>query len=281
MKKYAIALGGFDGLHIGHMAVIGSVIGRGLTPAVLLLEPLPRVHFFGENPKLLISESQRERLLTDLGVELLYANFEDIKDYSPLKFFEDILVDGFNAGALACGYNYRFGCEGRGSSDMLEAFCRERDIALSIAQPVYYGGEAVSSTRIRAALEGGDIVSANAMLGREFGYCLEVVHGDHIGGRLLGCPTINQLFPDKMVVPRYGVYESQTNINGVWLRSVTNIGRRPSFQSDEQRSETHIIGFDGDLYGKSIEVRLLKYKRGEMKFSSLDELKAQLERDRS
>ena len=91
---------------------------------------------------------------------------------------------------------------------------------------------------------------------------------------------IAQLFPEGLIVPKYGVYASRTCVNGEWYRSVTNIGRRPSFENDEQRSETHIIGYDGDLYGKFIEVRLQKYKRGEMKFESLDELKAQLEKDK-
>ena len=281
--KRAVALGNFDGLHSGHTAVIEkakSLAQRGFTPCVLLLDPLP-CNVEGFTPhKALITDSEKEKLLSEMGVEVVKIDFLKIKDYEPVRFFEDIIIKELNAGAVSCGFNYRFGKDGKGDSALLQSLCKAADIAFCVSEAVEYEGLPISSTRIRNALENGEIEKANAMLGRSFGYTLRVVHGDKIG-RLLDCPTINQLFPEELIVPKYGVYSSEAEIDGKWLRSVTNIGRRPSFENDEQRSETHIIGFNGDLYGQLVEVRLLSYKRGEKKFSSLDELKEQLSKDKA
>ncbi|MBR3753926.1 MAG: riboflavin biosynthesis protein RibF [Clostridia bacterium] len=281
--KRAVALGNFDGLHLGHTAVIEkakSLAQRGFTPCVLLLDPLP-CNVEGFTPhKALITDSEKEKLLGDMGVEVVKIDFLKIKDYEPERFFEDIIIKKLNAGAVSCGFNYRFGKGGKGDSTLLESLCRSAGITFCASEAVEFEGLPISSTRIRSALENGQIEKANAMLGRAFGYTLRVVHGDKIG-RLLDCPTINQLFPEELIVPKYGVYSSEAEIDGKWLRSVTNIGRRPSFENDEQRSETHIIGYNGDLYGQLVEVRLLSYKRGEKKFSSLDELKEQLSKDKA
>ena len=280
--KRAVALGNFDGLHSGHTAVIEkakAMAQNGLVPCVLLLDPLP-CNVEGFTPhKALITDSEKEKLLGKMGVEVVKIDFMKIKDYEPERFFEDIIIKKPNAGAVSCGFNYRFGKDGSGDSALLASLCRAAGVAFFASEAVEYEGLPISSTRIRNALENGEIEKANAMLGRAFGYTLEVVHGDKIG-RLLDCPTINQLFPEELIVPKYGVYSSEAKIDGKWLRSVTNIGRRPSFDSDEQRSETHIIGFKGDLYGQLTEIRLLSYKRGERKFSSLDELKEQLSKDK-
>lgn len=281
-KKRAIALGNFDGLHIGHTAVIGAVVRAaqlGFVPTVLLLDPLPCVALNRREGKALIMPDEKYKLLDAMGVEVIRVDFDKIKDYAPEEFFGKILLCELNAGMLSCGFNYRFGKGGSGDSALLSSLCASAGISLAVQSAVSLEGEAVSSTRIRSAIECGDIELANRMLGREFGYTLTVVHGDHLG-RKLGCPTLNQLFPDGFIVPKYGVYSSRTCIDGVWYRSVTNIGIRPSFENDEQRSETHVIGYCGDLYGKEIEVRLVSYRRGEMKFNSLDELKAQLEKDK-
>jgi riboflavin kinase/FMN adenylyltransferase len=143
---------------------------------------------------------------------------------------------------------------------------------------VEYKGEAVSSTRIRAELARGNLEDANAMLGRPFGYTLEVVEGEHIG-RTLGAPTLNQRFPPGFAVPKYGVYASQAFAGGEWRASVTNIGVRPCFGGTQLQSETHILAFAGDLYGVRVPVRLLRYLRGERRFASLEELKEQIGKD--
>ena len=275
-KKRAVALGNFDGLHIGHAAVINSAKAyKNMLPCVLLLDPLPSA-VTGEA---LMTVEEKQRLLDTFGVETVRIDFSAIKDWTPERFFDEIIVGKLNAGAVCCGFNYRFGKGGSGDSALLKSLCESRNIAFCECGAVEYENQPVSSTRIRTALKNGEIEKANAMLGRNFGYCLEVVHGDKIG-RLLDCPTINQLFPSELIVPKYGVYSSVVTLNGKQLRSVTNIGRRPSFEKDEERSETHIIDYCADLYGQKIDVRLLSYKRGEKKFDSLEELKAQLNIDK-
>ncbi len=276
-KKRAIALGNFDGLHLGHMAVINSAKQwRELNPCVLLLEPMP----FRRDGQALITDCDKSDLLRQNGFEVIKTDFLKVKDYEPERFFEEILVNQLNTGALCCGFNYHFGKNGKGNSSLLHSLCNDSGIDFFAAEPINFDGEPISSTRIRSALQSGEIEKANSMLGRNFSYKLRVVDGDKIG-RTIGFPTINQLFPRELIVPKYGVYSSSTVIGGKEYRSITNIGRRPSFENNEQRSETHILGFDGDLYGQNIRVSLLNYKRGEKKFSSLEELKEQLEKDKS
>lgn len=283
-KKRAIALGNFDGVHIGHAAVINAAMQAakeyGMVPTVLLLDPLPAAVINKDAVKELITEAEKEKLFAAMGVEVVRIDFKKVKDYAPQEFFVKILAGELNAGMLSCGFNYRFGRNGEGDSRLLSWLCEVTGVWLNIEPAVEHKGEAVSSTRIRKAIENGEIELANEMLGREFGYTFEVVHGDKLG-RQLDCPTINQLFPDGFIVPRYGVYASRACVDGEWYRSVTNIGRRPSFENDQQRSETHIIGYSGELYGKNIEVHLLSYKREEMKFDSLEALKTQLEIDKT
>lgn len=277
MLKTAIALGNFDGLHLGHLAVINGALDfaeNGFIPTVLLLDYPPSA-----TAKALMLKGEKEKSIKQLGLQTVNFDFEEIKNYSPQRFFKEILVDKLNAGAISCGFNYRFGKNAAGDTELLQALCNEAGVQLKISEPITLNGETISSTKIRSFIEQGDMLRANEMLGREFSYCLEVVHGDKIG-RTIGCPTINQLLPCGFIVPKYGVYRSVTEVDGKLYRSVTNIGIRPSFESDQQRSETNIIGFNGDLYGRFIEVRLQEYKRGEKKFNTLDELKAQLDKDR-
>ena len=282
-SKRSIALGSFDGLHRGHRAVIDrarSFAQRGWQPCVLLLEPSPAQVLGKTSAKRLMSFDYKRSELEKLGLDVIVLDFCAVKDLMPQEFFDRILCEQLNAGALTCGFNYHFGAGGCGSTALLRDLCRSAGVILQEIEPQTVDGQVVSSTLVRQALEQGDVARAERLLGHPFGYRFEVVHGDHIGGAVLDCPTINQLFPAEMLVPKYGVYASQTLLDGVWRRSVTNIGCRPSFESNEQRSETHIIGFDGDLYGQFIEVRLCRYKRGERKFSSMEELKRQLILDR-
>jgi riboflavin kinase/FMN adenylyltransferase len=143
---------------------------------------------------------------------------------------------------------------------------------------VNHGGSPVSSTRIRAAISEGNIADANIMLGREFSYKTEVVDGKK-RGRLLDAPTINQYFEPGFIIPKAGVYASVTTVDGREYPSVTNIGLRPTFENEDFRSETYIIGFEGNLYGRFIEVKLIKYLREEIRFSSEQALKDQIAAD--
>lgn len=280
-NKTAVALGSFDGLHTGHMSVIACALSFkecGLNPLVMLFDSHPLKALSGKAPSEILQPSMRNEILDSRGVEKTLISFEEIRDLSPRDFFTDILLGKLNAGAVCCGNNYRFGKNGAGGTEELKALCEEFGIELKISPEITYQGSPVSSTRIRKAIENGDIPLANAMLGREFRYKYTVVSGDQ-RGRLMGAPTINQHFEENFVIPKIGVYASVTIIGDKEYPSVTNIGLRPSFANEDLRSETCILGFSGDLYGQDIEVRLLQYLRGEMKFDSMDALGAQIKRD--
>ncbi len=282
MRKTAVALGSFDGLHRGHMSVIACTADFerecGLSPHVLLFDTHPMLVIKGTAPDKILQESLRDEILSESGVETTVIPFIYIKDMTCREFFEEILVVRLNAGAVCCGWNYRFGKGGEGDCETFRALCEEYGIMLKIVPHVDFDGEPISSTRIRKAVENGDIPLANEMLGREFRYKSTVVSG-HQRGRLIGAPTINQHFDKNFVLPKKGVYASITVVEGKEYPSVTNIGLRPSFENEDFRSETCILGFAGDLYGQDIEVRLAEYLRDEIKFDSMEKLSAQIEKD--
>ena len=276
----AVALGTFDGFHSGHKMVIDKArlsVGKS---AVLLFDQHPQKVLFKKSPGELITETQRNKLLKSWSVEPITVSFSEIMSLSYEEFFYKILVEKLGATALSCGFNYRFGANAKGNPENLRELCEKQGIELFVSDAVLFEGEPVSSTRIRSLIKQGDIESANAMLGREFSYDFLVVHGD-ARGRTIDSPTINQFFTEDFIVPQYGVYASCSIIDGKKYPSVTNVGVRPTIEgTSKERSETNIIGFEGDLYDKQISVQLLKKIREEMKFSGLDELRAQIARDR-
>lgn len=276
----AVALGTFDGFHSGHKMVIDKArlsVGKS---AVLLFDQHPQKVLFKKSPGELITETQRNKLLKSWSVEPITVSFSEIMSLSYEEFFYKILVEKLGATALSCGFNYRFGANAKGNPENLRELCKKQGIELFVSDAVLFEGEPVSSTRIRSLIKQGDIESANAMLGREFSYDFLVVHGD-ARGRTIDSPTINQFFTEDFIVPQYGVYASYSIIDGKKYPSVTNVGIRPTIEgTSKERSETNIIGFEGDLYDKQISVQLLKKIREEMKFSGLDELRAQIARDR-
>lgn len=275
-----VALGTFDGLHIGHKAVITSEKTEYERKIALMFAKHPQAELTGECPGMLITPEKEKEILLSWGVEPEYIDFSQISSLTPQEFVDEILVGKYNARSVACGFNYRFGRNAEGNTDTLMQLCAEREIKLTVVDKVEYKDEPVSSTRIRQALQNGDIESANAMLGRLFSYAFEVKHGDE-RGRLLGSPTINQFFEEDFQVPQYGVYASFTVVDGKKYNSVTNIGIRPTIGNSEKRSETNIVGFAGDLYGRYPEVFLVKKIRGEMQFGSLDELSLRIAADRA
>ena len=280
-NKTAVALGSFDGLHKGHMSVIACALSfreRGLVPLVMLFDSHPLLALTGKAPAKILQDSLRDEIIRSHGLESTVISFDEIKNYTCREFFEKIILSCLNAGAVCCGENYRFGKNNEGGCDELKALCSEYGVELKISHTVEDKGNPVSSTRIRQAIEGGDIPLANSLLGREFRYKQLVVSGDK-RGRLIGAPTINQHFDPDFVIPKIGVYASVTLLGGKEYPSVTNIGLRPSFANEDLRSETCILHFSGDLYGQEIEVHLLEYLRGEIKFGSMEALGNQIRTD--
>lgn len=277
-KKRAIALGAFDGLHRGHWQVINRTKQGNFTPSVLLFSAHPASVLAKSAPPALCTAGQRDALLQAAGIEILTVDFREIMSFSPRKFFEEILLKRFSAGLLNCGENYTFGRYRAGNVKTLQALCREYGVRLCVAKTVEVGGEPVSSTRIRQALSDGDVETANQMLGRPFSYAFPVVAGDK-RGRTLHFPTVNQFFPDGFIRPKCGVYASFAEIDGKRYPAVTNFGVRPTIGTQTVRSETYLVGFSGDLYGKSPEIQWLSYLRPEQKFPTLADLQAAIAED--
>lgn len=282
-KPSAVALGFFDGLHLGHIEVVKrALLKDGLCPVIFTFNDktlLPK--FKDKKGHCIITHEQKTELFSRIGAEYIYApDFNDVKDYSARDFVEKILKKLLCASVVVCGYDFRFGKGGEGNPATLTALCEEYGIACEVVPAVTVDGETVSSTVIREKIRNGDIEGANRCLGYELSYNLPVLKGKQIG-RTMGFPTINQKIPDYMVKPKNGVYKSWTITGGKTYRSITNIGVKPTVGYEgEALMETHIIGFEGDLYGENVAVALREHIRGEEKFESLEELKAQLEQDK-
>ena len=283
-RPSAVALGFFDGLHLGHIEVIKrALLKDGLCSVVFTFNDktsLPK--FSGKKGHCIITHEQKTEIFRNLGVERVYApDFGDVKDYTAREFVERILRDELNASVVVCGYDFRFGKGGEGNPDILRQLCAEYGMECEVVPAVAVDGVTVSSTVIREMIRNGDIEAANRFLGYELSYNLPVIQGNRIG-RTIGFPTINQAIPDYMVKPKNGVYKSWTIVGGRTYRSITNIGVKPTVgYTGESVMETHIIGFEGDLYGRTVRVALREFIRDEVRFRSLDELKRQIEADKA
>lgn len=279
-KSVSVALGTFDGLHWGHIAVLNKALSIPDTEcaAVTFKEP-PKV-YTGKSPvgMILSSEAKREKLYGMGVAHVRELCFEKVKDTPPDVFLRELFSE-YSVKALVCGENYRFGKGGSGDTQYLAEFGKDYGAEVCIVPFVCDGDKTVSSTLIRELISGGEVQAANGYLTEPYFFESTVEHGDS-RGRTLGFPTVNQTFPGFLVQPAPGVYVSLACVDGEKYRSVTNIGKRPTFVSDGRTvCETHIIGFTGDLYGKNVKISLLDRIRDEKTFSSSAELVSAIRED--
>ncbi len=280
-KRTAVALGNFDGMHVGHMAVLEaakSFESEGLLPVAVLFDEHSMKAITGKAPAMLMTVTERNRIINENGLRIETLVFNEIRDLSPSAFVEKILVGRLGAAAVCCGYNYRFGKGASGTAQTMSEICGRLGLKCRVSGEVDVDRCAVSSTKIRGFIENGEIEKANKMLGRPFGFSSRVIDGDK-RGRVLGFPTINQIIPEELAMPRFGVYQSVVTVNGEKFKGVTNVGRRRTVGTEKILSETHILDFDRDIYGENVDVRLIKFIRPEKKFSSFDELARQIKSD--
>ncbi|MBQ6570633.1 MAG: riboflavin biosynthesis protein RibF [Clostridia bacterium] len=271
-----MALGIFDGLHIAHTKIIGSAVDyakeHGCVPAVFTIKGSPK------DSLKLITRDMFDAQLDKMGVNFLVcSDFEDIRDLSPLGFFNH-LTNKYNVKAYFCGFNFRFGKKAEGDCDLLKKMCEEHGLECFVFPKYEVDGAPVSSSRIRQCLKDGDAELAAKLLGRPFSYNFTVVTGNKIG-RLMQTPTINQVFTDDFCVPKYGVYASYARVDGKVYHAVTNIGVKPTVGAERPLSETWIADFSGNLYGRNIEVGILKFLRPEQKFESIEALRTAILND--
>jgi riboflavin kinase / FMN adenylyltransferase len=285
-RPTVLTVGVFDGLHLGHQAIIRTVVERALlvdaVPTLITFDPHPRQVLKPDTaPPLLQTFHQKMEGLKSLGMQqVVVMEFNhELAAMSAEDFIGRFMHDALGAREVHLGKGFAFGRERRGNIELLREVSARLGFVAAEVPEVRVRGHRVSSTMIRRLLKAGRVNLARRMLGRAYG-----IEGTVVGGRRLGhqlsFPTAN-LEVENRVLPADGVYVTLTLVGGEWRRSVTNIGKRPTFGGDAQSHvEAHIIGFDGDLYGQTIRVRVLHRLRGEKKFSGVDELRAQIARDR-
>lgn len=274
-KPSAVALGFFDGVHTAHAKVISAAIGHENTvPTVLTFASDTNLPVSKVGYKLLQTEAQKAKRIEKLGVErLITLPFASVANLSPECFFHEILIGKLGAKVISCGYDYRFGKGASGDITLLEVLCRENGVTLLVTPVCTDHDTVISSTAIRQAVLEGDIPRANEMLGYRYTLEGEVVHGHHLGNTL-GFPTLNQMLPPGLLMPKFGVYASITYIGGKSYPSITNIGIKPTIEGERAPlAETHMLGTSGDFYGMYAEIELLHMMRPEKRFASLAELK--------
>lgn len=283
-NKTAIALGYFDGVHLAHMQVINKAVGfkvsKGLLPTVFSFT-LDNINPRKGDIKSILNERTKLEMFQRFGVKLVYMpNFSDLIEMSAEDFLKDVLLGTLNAGALVCGYDYTFGKNAKGDTDMLADFCAENNIELCMINPMQKNGEVISSTKIRKLIEEGRIVEANDMLGYSYFIKAPVERGNQLG-RNLGFPTMNQSLDSNQVTPKLGVYHSTVYIDEKIYKGVTNIGIKPTIEQANRKIsvETHVVGLDDEVYDKVVVVSLNKFMRPEERFESLDELQKAMKGD--
>ena len=281
-----VALGNFDGVHLGHQAVLRRAVEegrrRGERVVAATFDPHPRVVLApGSEPRLLTTlELRREALLRYGADEVRVIRFdEELSLKSPDEFVGDVLVGEIGAGAVVVGENFRFGHRAAGDVEDLERIMR-RFGGVAYAVPVRSedGEGAISSSRIRLLVGEGEVEEAARLLGRPYVLRGEVVVGDR-RGREIGFPTANVWPGPAQVVPARGVYAGFVRVGKQSYAACTNVGVAPTFERRESRVEAHLLDFDGDLYGRVVDVSFLRRIRAEKRFSGVDELKEQIARD--
>ena len=284
-KPTAVALGNFDGLHLGHRYLLERMLETADThtiiPAVCSFTPHPE-KYYGTMVPMISTTGQKTELLKEIGVKLFFQALFDLSfaTLPPERFMEEYIEKRLNAKAVIVGDDFRFGKDRQGDISSLEEFCKRRGMILLAVPRLEIDGKPISSTTIREAVASGNMEKVPKYLGRYFSCAGTVIHGDETG-RKIGFPTAN-IDPESELLPPDGIYAGYLDRNGVRHAAMIYVGNRPTVtDSGARRLEAHIIEYSGDLYGEYLEIFIVKKMREDRKFGSVDELRAQLERDKT
>lgn len=280
-----LTIGNFDGVHAGHRNFLSQIreiaIEKNCLVAVLTFVPHPRQILSPTNDYLINTYEERRCLLQEVGIDYLYEiNFtRDFSTLSPLEFLTKYIGDNKKIKDIFIGHDFAFGANKAGNYQVLKEFCSERSIGFFLGDEFHVNNSNVSSTIIRQTLKMGDIPLAHEYLKRDFFMSGRIIKG--FGrGKKIGFPTANIQYSEDRIVPKEGVYATKTFCDGSYYLSVTNIGRNPTFEGSEKISiETHILDFNRDIYGEEIRIHFISYLRGEVRFSSINELVEQIKKD--
>ena len=275
-NKRIFALGFFDGVHLGHQALLSECVrmarAMDAQTAAITFESHPQSLFRTDVPPLLSTLNDRFRLLLRYGVEHVYPFpvTAEVMGKPWQEFLEELIVCG--ACGFVCGDDFRFGRRGEGSAALLRQFCLERKIPCVIVPEQTLDGVRISSSYIRRQIESGDMATAVRYLGHGHMLTGTVVTGRRLGHKL-GFPTANIELPEGVIVPRHGVYACRAYVGQKGYMAVCNVGSRPTVQGHQVRTETWILDFSGDLYGQAVTLEFLYFLRPEQRFQSVDALK--------
>ncbi len=285
-RKRAVALGFFDGVHLGHQALLRRTAERaemlGLSPALLTFDRSPREFVTGTPVPLLTTVQERSRTARALfpGMEVITVPFDRAMMTMPWEDFVVMLSEVYRARWLVAGHDFRFGHRNSGTAALLREKAAELGLGCEIIPAVRLEGVTVSSTHIRALLERGEMEEAAQFLGRPFAVSGLVRHGKRLGSSRLGAPTVNLIPDPRQLVPAFGVYAARVTVDGAARPAVTNVGVRPTVDTDGGVTvESHLLEPIGELYGADCRVEFLRMLRPERRFNSLEALREQIARD--
>ena len=281
-----IALGSFDGLHIGHLSLIYKVVeiakknnGKSM---VFTFKNHPKTLIYKEHvPKLLMDNDRKVEILTTHKVDIVCFqefNLEFMK-MTPEEFVE-FLVFKYNVKGFVVGFNYKFGYKNLGNVELLQKLQNKYGYKLCVMDPCTYKEQVISSTRIRKSLEDGDVLDASKMLSLPYVLSGKVVHGKKLG-RTMGFPTANLKYNQNFILPKVGVYYTNIKVNNKIYKGITSVGNNPTVDGENLTIETYILDFNKDIYGEKIDISFIKKIRDMKKFNGVEELKDQLEKDKS
>ena len=282
--RTAVAVGKFDGIHLGHRRLLDTLLKQkdnGLITVVITFDPPPEVFLGKSENKQLLTNAEKEKILTALGIENLYyyPMNETNAAMSAENFVRDILLDMFNMAYICAGEDIRFGKGGSGDCEFILNMSKKFDFEAQIVDKVYHDKREISSSYVREAVGNSDMKLTEILLGKPYSFTGFVTEGYRLG-RTLGFPTANLTIEETKIIPKSGVYLSNVVTKTGEYKGISNIGIKPTIDGLRRPGiETYIYDYNGDLYGEPIEVGLLDFIRPEKKFNGIEELKAQVLRD--
>ena len=284
LNNTVVTVGKFDGLHKGHQKILNVMTElkvEGYESVLFTFKRAPKEVLNKEKMEYILTQKEKEEFLENRGVDyyIEYPCDESVLNTPAEDFVRNILVGKIGAKIIVCGTDFRFGRNREGDIHLLEALQEEFDYELIVLDKLKYGNADISSSRIREAVCDGNIEFVNELLGYNYTVIGKVVHGNEIG-RTMGFPTANIEAENNKLLPPFGVYYSRVKIDGKEYKGITNVGKKPTISDDNPVNvETHILGYEGDLYGEILEVEFLKYVRPEMRFDSVETLEKQIKTD--
>lgn len=283
-RDTAAAIGKFDGLHLGHRRLLQEIVAKkqdGLAACVFTFDPSPAVFLGRSDGKELTTKEEKRRLFERMGVDILveFPMTKESAAMNPREFIEEVLVQKMHVRFLAAGIDVSFGARGAGNAELLQELAKVHGYQVKTIEKVKLEGTEISSTLVRSQVEIGNMPYVEALLGMPYTIVGEVQHGRALG-RTLGMPTVNLLPGKDKLLPPKGVYYSEVRYHGKKYAAISNIGCKPTVSQEEIIGvESYLYDFEEEIYGEDIEVSLLAFKRPEMRFAGVEELKKQMQED--